>query len=1668
MNAMKQLYAAIALSPFCIFPFYADEAAGDNNIALGNEPTSRENTAQANLPEFDGWSDERLREYEDSLVNALFPTPAIVEISPDSIPKGVDKAPNINNNGLLTGYAHIPDSREIDASCVVGDIPVSSGVSQTGGRTFEILSFPTVYTDKKGDKSIQPKFYYPGDYNGDGKMEILAMSAHEPFGDAGKPSVCYIFDLEGNRIMYQGSFLKLKKVFFGNKYQDPQGAENSSDKLLAMDIDGDGKTDLVHITEGSADVYTFDVSGSILTPREVGWHGGLKTSDLHDRRLLVGDFNNDGCSDIFITPPYNNTVYPNFCSTYLSMGNGRFDRYSVTIDTPIDNNTNFLANDINGDGLTDILKCSDDTLTAYINKKGYISESIGFDYGLPVKYSIPVAVDINTRNSFSQVVCLKTDEVYKLTWNTDERIETLLSGLVGSLGTVTRTYYSRTDKLDAINEEQIYLPARDAAFPYVNLLEPIPVVGATEFYLSGESLGKDIYSYTNAVVHRQGLGLCGFQTVRKTDARNRSTVCEYEPYRHGLPKSVAAPGSEASFTYSVKTGADRTVQFNLDSKTEKDLLKGTTATSSYTYDPYGFPLTETTTYSDGYKTAVSNIYSHTPTAGKGYILGLRKSHSTTYSKPGYPNTTDSRTVAEFSKGLPLSEEYKIDGATVSKWVFAYDDSGQKVSETVTPYSSTVAHKTEYGYNPDGLLISETDELGLETAYSYNAKGQTVSKTDIRGGVTTYTYDGAGRESSAIRPDGTEASSVYRWVKGNKFGVFSVTRTDTGRPQTEEIYDALGRWACKSETRFDGSRMYVYREFDPYGNVSLESEPYMTVGTTPYKRSYSYDMYGRPLKCTGPGTKETTWSYSGSTVTVKGNGVSTAKTYDTQGYLTKVSDPSGTLVYELDAVGNPRSITAPGNVRTSFTYDGLRRRKTMTDPSQGTVAWTYDNAGNVSEETNANGQAITYSHDIHNRITERVTPEFTSKYTYDPYGALKGVSSTNGTSTTIVYDTYGRIRRRTESGASRYHYRKEYTYSSGNVGSVTYSVASGGTTYRTLGKETYSYANGHLTGIQLNDSKQVYRLVKENPFGQTSEIATGGITRTYTYSGPVFESGRKAMAGGNTLLELSSSFDEATSSLLSRTDEKYNLTETFGYDGLNRLVSYGGKSAEFDSKGNVLSRSETGSFSYGLGSKPYALTGVVSESAIIPHSVQQIGYTSFSRPSRIEEDGLTAEFTYNSDFERVAMSLVSDTPGASRTVRYLGGNFESVFSGTSTSATEERLYLGGDYYDAPAVYVRKDNKWTLYYILRDYLGSVMAVVDESGNAVERMSYDAWGNLRDPQTHKVYEAGKAPGLMLGRGYTGHEHLPWFGLVNMNARLYDPALGRFLSPDPYVQSECGPQGFNRYSYCLNNPLLYIDEDGEMPLLLAGTLLGGCVNLVYKACSGQIHSAGDAFAAFGIGAVAGLAGTVTGGWAFGAAGGGFLAGAAAGGIGTATDMYLQSLGNHAYFGGSIISTKELLIGTAFGAITAGAINGSVAVFEGKNFWTGEMIAEGKGQFSFNNPQIKIIPEPEVNSANSSLSDVSPNVREIADKLLSGKRIPLRDYQEVHFVIEEGGYKMDLRVETQAKLDRVFKSSDILKTTKVRHMNVQLYKWNGIRYDEIPVPGYGKKNYHLFLNIKK
>ena len=114
---------------------------------------------------------------------------------------------------------------------------------------------------------------------------------------------------------------------------------------------------------------------------------------------------------------------------------------------------------------------------------------------------------------------------------------------------------------------------------------------------------------------------------------------------------------------------------------------------------------------------------------------------------------------------------------------------------------------------------------------------------------------------------------------------------------------------------------------------------------------------------------------------------------------------------------------------------------------------------------------------------------------------------------------------------------------------------------------------------------------------------------------------------------------------------------------------------------------------------------------------------------------------------------------------------------------------------------------------DNLERLLSVVDENGTKVFDASYDAWGK----QVVTLNTIG------LHRGYTGHEMLSEFDIINMNqrslsrsgesnGRLYDSVLGRFLSPDNYVKMPDNSQSFNRYSYCLNNPLKYTDPSGNL----------------------------------------------------------------------------------------------------------------------------------------------------------------------------------------------------------------------------------------------------------------
>jgi len=165
--------------------------------------------------------------------------------------------------------------------------------------------------------------------------------------------------------------------------------------------------------------------------------------------------------------------------------------------------------------------------------------------------------------------------------------------------------------------------------------------------------------------------------------------------------------------------------------------------------------------------------------------------------------------------------------------------------------------------------------------------------------------------------------------------------------------------------------------------------------------------------------------------------------------------------------------------------------------------------------------------------------------------------------------------------------------------------------------------------------------------------------------------------------------------------------------------------------------------------------------------------------------------------------------------------------TAGGATKEYTFIGGDAYSAPVVAITQSGMTTYYNLLRDHLGSITHVVNASNNTLlYENSYDPWGRMRNITTWANYAPGSEPSLFVaGRGFTGHacppkhqrrrEHLPWFNLINMNGRVYDPLVGQFLSPDNHVQAPYFTQGLNRYVYCLNNPLRYTDPSGERTIL-------------------------------------------------------------------------------------------------------------------------------------------------------------------------------------------------------------------------------------------------------------
>ena len=111
-----------------------------------------------------------------------------------------------------------------------------------------------------------------------------------------------------------------------------------------------------------------------------------------------------------------------------------------------------------------------------------------------------------------------------------------------------------------------------------------------------------------------------------------------------------------------------------------------------------------------------------------------------------------------------------------------------------------------------------------------------------------------------------------------------------------------------------------------------------------------------------------------------------------------------------------------------------------------------------------------------------------------------------------------------------------------------------------------------------------------------------------------------------------------------------------------------------------------------------------------------------------------------------------------------------------------------------------NGTNLRYMHQDSLGSTSVVTDSSGAQYGYTRYYPYGSTRD----------SGGSLDTSKKFTG-QRLDGTGLYYYGARYYDPTIGRFISPDSIIPNPANPQSLNRYSYCLNNPLRYIDPSGH-----------------------------------------------------------------------------------------------------------------------------------------------------------------------------------------------------------------------------------------------------------------
>jgi RHS repeat-associated protein len=506
---------------------------------------------------------------------------------------------------------------------------------------------------------------------------------------------------------------------------------------------------------------------------------------------------------------------------------------------------------------------------------------------------------------------------------------------------------------------------------------------------------------------------------------------------------------------------------------------------------------------------------------------------------------------------------------------------------------------------------------------------------------------------------------------------------------------------------------------------------------------------------------------------------------------------------------------------------MGRQTELFDADAGTITYAYTGFGELQKQTDARGMIITTKYDNLGRLLQRAEPEGTTNYTYDTKTYGKGLPATvkrlNSTSVEInaqdfTYDSKSPLSsgkttiKNVITGATN-SYIAGYNYD--NYGRLlNYTYPSG-----FMITHTYNQYTGELAKIEapgLPNYNLIWQCNSVNALGQITQFNKGAVVTTNTYNPATHL--LTDITTPNNFINLHYSYNNKLQ-LSARTDTRNGLylEETFTYDALNRLHTitddWGNvQTINYQDNGNIQDKTNVGQYMYD-GDKIHALSQITQpyyDLTNMPNKLltQNITYSSFGKALSIAEGNFTYNITYGTEQQRLISEFKETGTNNGKRTYYMGDyEIEENLDGTGR---RERHYISGS--NGLAAICEKVNGGApqMHYVHTDIQGSWQAITTTTGVVEQTMNFDAWGRRRDPQTWENYTPSTMPGFMFNRGYTGHEHLDKFGLINMNGRMYDPLMARMLSPDNFVQAPTYSQSYNRYSYCFNNPLAFSDPSG------------------------------------------------------------------------------------------------------------------------------------------------------------------------------------------------------------------------------------------------------------------